>query len=178
LPAIRPRPLAFKSDVSQTWDMSTDALERQVTWTEVQKEPSRIAEMVDSGDVWVTRRGGATPFVLTLSTRAQGARHVASTAARALRNVLRQSDATIVIEVLRDDFPWLDLIPEEHLTAFALEFTRAIEIAVELGRWEVMDQVLQEWRATAAIYADPALSSRLRGPFDEDHGLLPPEGSE
>src|SRR5262249_17097664 len=148
--------------------MSTDALERQVTWTEVQKEPSRVAEMVDSGDVWVTRRGGATPFVLTLSTPAQGARVVASTPARAPRNVLRHSEASVVIDVLREDFPWLDLIPERHLPAFAQEFTRAIETAAELGRWEVMDQVLHEWKATAAIYADPMLSARLTGPFDDD----------
>lgn len=55
---------------------------------------------------------------------------------------------------------------------FVEEFTRAIEIAAQLNRWEVMDQVLHEWRATAAIYADPSLSARLTGPFEEDYGPL------
>jgi hypothetical protein len=145
--------------------MSIDALDRQVTWTEVQKEPSRVAEMVDSGDVWVTRRGGATPFVLTLPTRAKGAQHVASTAARALRNILVHSETEIIIDFLRDELPWLDLTPERHLKTFAVDFTRAIEIAAELNRWEVMDQVLHGVEGDRGHLRGPGSQRASGGPI-------------
>jgi hypothetical protein len=57
---------------------------------------------------------------------------------------------------------------------FVADFVRAVGASAELGRWSVLAQVLVEWKATAAIHADPALVEELTQSLDEDLGPVPP----
>ena len=43
-------------------------------------------------------------------------------------------------------------------------------MSAELGQWSVLAETMREWKATAAVYADPALLGQLTGPLGEDHG--------
>ena len=50
--------------------------------------------------------------------------------------------------------------------------------SAELGRWSVLAQVLVEWKATAAVYAGPALVEELTRPLEADLGPVPaPDGA-
>jgi hypothetical protein len=72
----------------------------------------------------------------------------------------------------------VDLLPESDRRRFAADVVRAVQASAELGRWAVLAQVIVEWEATAAIYADPALVEELSRPLDGDFGPVPaPEGS-
>jgi len=43
----------------------------------------------------------------------------------------------------------------------------------------VLSQVIREWKATAAIYADPALAEQLSRPITDDFGSVrPPTNTE
>jgi hypothetical protein len=66
------------------------------------------------------------------------------------------------VEALSDEFPWLSLLPTEELPLFVAEFTRSARISAELGQCSVLAETVRQWKATAAIYADPALSSPPR----------------
>jgi hypothetical protein len=76
-------------------------------------------------------------------------------------------------DVLREEFPWVDLLPEADRRTFAVDFVRAVGASAELGRWSVLAQVLVEWKATAAVYAEPALTEELTRPLEADLGPVP-----
>ena len=91
---------------------------------------------------------------------------------------IRRAIGVSPADVLREEFPWVDLLPEVERRAFAVDFVRAVGASAELGRWSVLAQVLVEWKATAAVYADPALVEELIRPLESDLGpVRAPDGA-
>ncbi|MDG4823408.1 hypothetical protein O7635_16245 [Asanoa sp. WMMD1127] len=144
----------------------------EVQWSELQRDPRSVAALADSGDVRVRRRDGAT-LLLTREDRVTAAGEGAIAAARALRNVLTHLPADLATEALSDEFPWLALLPAADVQQFVRDFVKAAQISAELGQWGVLGQTVREWKATAAVYADPALTRELTGPLSDDHGPVP-----
>jgi hypothetical protein len=149
----------------------------EVQWSELQRDPKSVAALAERGDVRVRRRDGV-PLLLVREDSAETAAVGALSAARALRNVLAHLPGDDAVGALTEEFPWLDLLPEVDRRQFASDFVRAVAASAELGRWTVLAQVIVEWRATAAVHADPVLAEELTRPLDDDHGPVPaPEGS-
>lgn len=147
-------------------------------WSELQRDPKSVAEQTDKGAVRVRRRG-KTPLLLLQEDEVALATEGAATAARALRGLLKRLDADEIAAMLSDTFSWVDVLPEDDRKEFATDFGRAFEVAAELERWNVLTQTVREWKATAAVHADPALNHALSVPLDEDHGPVPaPEADE
>ncbi len=149
----------------------------EVQWSELQRDPRGVAALADRDDVRVRRRDGL-PLLLVREDRAHAAADGALAAARALRNTLVQLDAAAAHTALAEEFPWADLLPADDRQRFASDFARAVQASAELGRWDVLSQMLVEWRATATIHADPGLAADLSRPVDDDLGPVPaPDGS-
>ncbi len=145
---------------------------REVQWSELQRDPKSVAALADAGDVRVRRRDGAS-LLLIREDRADAAGEGAFAAVRALRNVLVHSPIDVATAALAEEFPWLDLLPPTELAQFVADFTRAAMSAAELSQWSVLARTVREWKATAAVYADPALLHQLTAPLEEDHGAVP-----
>ena len=145
---------------------------QEVQWSELQRDPKAVAALVDAGDVRVRRRDGAD-LLLTREDRAASTDQGSLTAARALRNILTHLPTAAAAAALADEFPWLKLLPEDALAEFVTDFVRATQASAELGRWSVLAQTIREWKATAAIYADPELAERLTTPVTGDFGPVP-----
>ena len=150
--------------------MSTEV--REVQWSDLQRDPKSVAELADAGDVRVRRRDGAN-LLLIREDRISAAGAGAVTAARALRNLLVHLPAEQFVGSLVDEFPWLHYLPASEIKEFCVDFVRGALAAAELGQWEVLEQVIREWKATASIHADPALAEALRTPITEDMGPVP-----
>jgi len=149
----------------------------EVQWSELQRDPRGVAALADQGDVRVRRRDGV-PLLLVREDSAASAAEGAVSAARALRNALAHLSGDAAAEVLVEEFAWVDLLPAADRLQFVSDFARAVGASAELGRWSVLAQVLVEWKATAAVYADPALVAELSRPLDDDLGPVPaPPGS-
>jgi hypothetical protein len=149
----------------------------EVQWSELQRDPKGVAALADQGDVRVKRRDGV-PLLLVREDSASSAAVGALSAARALRNALAHLSADEAVEALTEEFPWLDVLPDVDRRQFAADFVRAVQASAELGRWAVLAQVIVEWKAAAAIHADPALAEELTRPLDDDFGPVPtPEGA-
>ena len=149
----------------------------EVQWSELQRDPKSVAALADRGDVRVRRRDGV-PLLLVREDSAESAAVGALSAARALRNALAHLSADDAVGALIEEFPWLDLLSEADRRQFASDFVRAVQASAELGRWSVLAQVMVEWKATAAVFADPVLAEELTRPVDDDLGPVPaPEGS-
>jgi hypothetical protein len=148
----------------------------EVQWSELQRDPKGVAALADRGDVRVRRRDGV-PLLLVREDSAESAAVGALSAARALRNALAHLSADDAVGTLIEEFPWLDLLSEAERRQFASDFVRAVQASAELGRWNVLAQVVVEWKATAAVFADPVLAEELTRPVDDDLGPVPaPEG--
>ena len=145
---------------------------REVQWSELQRDPKSVAALADSGDVRVRRRDGAA-LLLVREDRVNAAGEGAFTAARALRNILVHLPPDAALAALAEEFPWLDLLPRAELPQFVADFTRSAQIAAEVGQWSVLAETVREWRATAAVYADPVLLSQLTEPLTDDYGPVP-----
>ncbi|SFO48199.1 hypothetical protein SAMN05216207_106617 [Pseudonocardia ammonioxydans] len=141
-------------------------------WSELQRDPKSVAALADQGDVRVRRRDGA-PLLLVREDAVVSASDGAVSAARALRNALAHLPDEAAADVLIEEFPWADLLPAAERAEFVTDFLRAVGASAELGRWSVLAQVLVEWKATAAVYADPALVGELSRPLEDDLGPVP-----
>ena len=147
----------------------------EVQWSELQRDPKSVAALAEQGDVRVRRRDGV-PLLLVREDSATAGADGAMSAARALRNALAHLSADRAADALREEFPWVDLLPDAERSAFAVDFVRAVGASAELGRWSVLAQVLVEWKATAAVYADPALVEELTRTLNADLGPVPAPG--
>jgi hypothetical protein len=149
----------------------------EVQWSELQRDPKGVAALADQGDVRVRRRDGV-PLLLVREDRATSAADGAVSAARALRNALAHLNGDGATDALVEEFPWVDLLPHADRLRFVADFVRAVGASAELGRWSVLAQILVEWKATAAVHADPALAAELSRPLDDDLGpMQAPTGS-
>jgi hypothetical protein len=94
-------------------------------------------------------------------------------ATRALRNILGHLPPETAATALVDEFPWVDVLPQEDRHQFVVDFVRAFQASAELGEWSMLAQTIREWRDTAAIHADPKLARQLAEPLTEDFGPVP-----
>ncbi len=144
----------------------------EVQWSELQRDPKGVAALVDQGDVRVRRRDGAA-LLLTREDRASSTAEGAVTAARALRNLLLHVGHEAAAAALIDEFPWAAIMPKDEQALFVTDFVRAFQASAEMGQWSLLAQTVREWRATAAVYADPALAEQLTAPLADDLGAVP-----
>ena len=141
-------------------------LTADATLTDFLRDPKAIVEQLERRDVILHRRNAAD-LHLSLRSRVEADDEAVGFLARLLGRVLaddelrgRLADAVAVI-------PWVMFLPAEEREVFIEEFVRTAEGAAELGSMAALAQVLIEWKATAAIHADPTLASELKRPIDD-----------
>jgi hypothetical protein len=146
---------------------------REVNWSELQTDPKKVAAIADQdGGVRVIRRDGAN-LILTREDRVEQSEAGAVFAARAMRQLAQmmlQEDFDGFVAALIREFPWIAQLPPEDIRGFIKDFVKALLAAAELMHWQIVEQVVREWKATAAIYADPGLAKRLSTPIADDLG--------
>ncbi|GAA3472365.1 hypothetical protein GCM10018965_069180 [Nonomuraea roseola] len=67
-------------------------------------------------------------------------------------------------------FPWVRHLSAEELRAFTLELVEALSDAAELEVEATTHEVIEGWRATARIKADPANYAEAPKPTSGDFG--------
>ncbi|MEV7229402.1 hypothetical protein AB0M79_20600 [Polymorphospora sp. NPDC051019] len=145
---------------------------KEVQWSELQRDPKGVAALADAGDVRVRRRDGAD-LLLTRADRVATSGEGAIATMRALRNLLAHVPVEIAAEALKEEFPWVDLLPADAVAQFVTEFVKAARISAELGQWSVLAEMLRGWSATAMVHTDPELLRQLSGPLGDDFGPVP-----
>jgi hypothetical protein len=143
-----------------------------VQWSELQRDPKSVAALADAGDVRVRRRDGAA-LILTREDRTEASGAGAFAVVRALRSLIAHVPVELAATALAEEFPWANLLPADDLPLFVADFIRATRVSAELSEWSVLARVLNEWKATAAVHADPSLLRQLTEPLTEDHGPVP-----
>jgi hypothetical protein len=139
-------------------------------FSDLLREPKTVVRDLDDGDVLLRRRG-APALRLTLVDRDDQRADAYALVGRALRNLAVHSPL-VLGEALLDEFPWTSVLPKSDRVEFVDEFTRTVVAAAELDNFAPLAQLVDEWRATAEIHADPKLARRLRRAVAADGDLV------
>jgi hypothetical protein len=135
-------------------------------FTGLRRRPNDVTRDVEDGDV-VLRRRESPDLRLSRADREADRTTAFAALARALRN-LAVHTPTAFEEAVGEAISWVEFLPAAERRAFVDEFSRLAVAAAELDPYSELTQVLQEWRATAEIHADPRLARRLRRPISAD----------
>ncbi|MEV2218241.1 prevent-host-death family protein [Streptomyces sp. NPDC050997] len=142
-----------------------------VAFSELSKNSKRVAETLDRTErVHITRRDGEDLY-LTTARHDQQREETAGITARLLAALVR-SDAgeRAILRALPSIFPWVRHLSGDELKQFVAELIDATHDVAQLEVHANLHRVVVEWRATARVLADPALTAQLtRRLPDEDH---------
>lgn len=147
-----------------TSDMIVSVGMTERPFSDLLRRPKEVTSDVEEGDVLLRRRDEPD---LRLSRADRDANRAAAFEAlgRTLRNLAVHSPRALE-DALGDAFPWLEFLPGADRAAFVDEFSRVVAAATDLDNYEPFGQLVQEWRATAEVHADPKLARRLKRPLE------------
>ena len=138
------------------------------SFSDLLRHPGDVTSELDRGDVLLRRRDDPD-LRLTRADREESRMLAFDTVARAFRSIAVHHPA-VLIDALGDMFAWVEFLPPGDRTVFADEFARVAAAGADLDNYAPLMQLVQEWRATAEIHADPELAQRLRRPIAADSG--------
>jgi hypothetical protein len=144
----------------------------EATLTDFLRDPNGVVERLEHVDVVLHRRN-AEDLRLSLQSRSDAVSESVRFLARVLGAALTDDVVRERLRASAEAIPWLGFLPKERREEFLAEFFRSAEAAAELGVMTALAQLLREWQATAAIYADPELAPELRRPLRGDGERVP-----
>lgn len=117
------------------------------------------------------RRDGED-LILESARRAEADEEGLLLAARLLVVLLSTENSAALVEAaLAEVVPWTRFLPSDDAREFAKEFAQTARACAELGSMAGLRPVVEAWRATAEVHADPELRNALTVPLDgSDHG--------
>ena len=140
------------------------------------RSSTEVLSHLADGDVILRRRGKA-PLRLTLVGRDDERDEAYLAAIKLLRNVFVHRPE-VMVEALDDAFPWVEFLPPDDRGTFADELSRTLIATADLDTTAPVAQLIVEWRATAAVHADPKLAGRLLQPVEATGERVPiPSGA-
>jgi hypothetical protein len=115
--------------------------------------------------VRIHRRDGAD---LVLSPAEDDANDETAAVARLLALVAKHvSVAELDLVFESAGFGWTKWMPATARREFADDLLGSISDAASLESYRPINQTVREWKATAAVYADPDLAAQLRRPIQK-----------
>ncbi|MGW1492592.1 hypothetical protein [Streptomyces sp. NPDC002402] len=139
----------------------------------IQKPKDTVARMQDSvrQGIRLHRRGEADLY-LTTAERAEQVTEVVDSTTRLFVAMMKSDPAAaeLLTRVFPEAFPWVRFLPEDAMREFLVEFLETAGAASGLGTVGPLVPVIASWKATAEIYADPALHAKLLKPVEDDLG--------
>lgn len=142
--------------------------QRQYSFSTLLREPNTVTDGLDGGDVLIERRDGPD-FVIRSYRRYEQESKALTVLAWSLSRLRTEELAQ---ELVSGDgpIPWVQFLPDEDRILFVKEFVSALRAAVEVGRFAAVAEVLDQWRNTAEVWADPELAAFLARAVDEPVG--------
>ena len=125
--------------------------------------------------VLVVRRRDAEDLVLTTASRAAQAREASSVTSRIFVALMQRDPRVrdLVTDVVPEVFPWVGFLSPDEVREFIAELVSTMKAAESIDNPAPVAQVIDSWRHTAEVLADPELAAVLSGPSDGDYGSVP-----
>jgi hypothetical protein len=133
----------------------------EFAFSDLIRQPTRIASVVEKRGRVVLRRRNAPDLVLSQAGNLSGLAGFA----RLLAGMLRHTPSAEVTEALIDGLPWTRYLTDAGRGDFVAGLPAVVADCEDLDTFAPLEIYLSEWRATAAIQADPELTDRLSKPI-------------
>ena len=141
------------------------------SFSDLLRHPNDVAADLDVSDVLLRRRD-EPDLRLTLAEREAERSDVFRILALSFRNLAVHAP-TVLDGAVLDAFAWSEFLPAKDRRAFLDDFSRTLTASVEMDTYELLAQVVREWKATAEIHAQPSLAKRLQRPVTvTDRGMV------
>lgn len=147
----------------------------EVTFSELQLQGKTTVERLRRSPTQSlrVRRRDAEDLVLTTAARAELERTAASVTTRMLVAVMQRDPQAreSVTDVLPEVFAWAVFLSREEVQEFVVELVATLRAAESLDNPVPVVQVIDAWRHTAQVRADPELAAILAADTDTDTDL-------
>jgi hypothetical protein len=148
----------------------------EVTFSELQLQGKATVERLRKSPAQslLVRRRDAEDLVLTTAARVE-LEHTAASVTTRMFVALMQRDGGVrelVADVLPEVFPWVAFLSKEEVHEFVVELVATLRAAESLDTPVPVVQVIEAWRHTAEVLADPELAAILAADTDEDLGVV------
>lgn len=131
------------------------------TFTHLLRNSGDVLAEVEHRDVVLRRRDGADLF-LGLASREESIRDALGVLARLLLSASADADTRRkVAGGMAASLPWTTFLPDVEREAFFDALTSTAAAGVEVDNFEPLVRLVEGWRATAEIHANPALAGLL-----------------
>ncbi len=126
----------------------------------------------------LVRRRDAEDLVLTTISRAEQAREASSVTSRMFVALMQHDPRVreVVTEILPEVFPWVAFLSRDEVQEFVAELVSTMRAADSIDNPAPVIQVIESWRHTAEVLADPELAAVLLKPSESDYGAVPAPG--
>ncbi len=127
---------------------------------------------VSSSRSLLLRRRDAEDLVLTTASRADQDDLVMSATTRMFVALMQRDGAAraLVVDVLPEAFPWVKFLPREDVQEFVVDLVATLRAAESVNNPAPVALVIESWRHTAEVYADPELAAALAADTVDDLG--------
>lgn len=128
----------------------------------------------------VVRRRDAEDLVLTTASRAAQAREASSATSRMFVAMMQRDPHVreLVTDVVPEVFPWVAFLSRDEMRDFIVDLVATMKAAESIDNPAPVAQLIEEWRHTAEVLADPELTAVLVAPSSADHGTVGPPGGD
>ena len=131
------------------------------TFTHMLRNSGEVLAEVEHGDVVLRRRDGADLF-LGLRSREESVRDALGILARLLLAASVDPDTRErVASSLVASLPWTTFLPTDEREEFFAALTSTAAACVEVDTFEPLAHLIDGWRATAEVHANPDLAKLL-----------------
>jgi len=92
---------------------------------------------------------------------------------------LKQHDPRVgelVTDIVPEVFPWVAFLSGDEVREFVVELVSTMRAADSIDNPAPVIQLIDSWRHTAEVLADPELAAVLTQPSDDDHGPVSTPG--
>lgn len=149
----------------------------EVTFSELQLQGKATVERLHRSlaQSLLVRRRDAEDLVLTTAARAELEHTAASVTARMLVTLVQRDSRAreLVTDSLPEIFPWVAFLPHEDQQEFVDELIATLRASESIDNPVPVVQLIDAWRHTAEVNADPELAATLAGDTVEDLGAVP-----
>ena len=149
----------------------------EVTFSDLQLKGKATVERLRGSTArsLLVRRRDAEDLVLTTVSRAEQVREASSVTSRMFVALMQRDPHVrdLVTEILPDVFPWVAFLSRDEVREFVVELVSTIRAADSIDNPAPVIQVIDSWRHTAEVLADPDLAAILSSSSDRDYGPVP-----
>ncbi len=128
----------------------------------------------------VVHRRDAEDLVLTTASRAAQAREASSATSRMFVAMMQRDPHVreLVTDVIPEVFPWVAFLSREEVREFIVDLVATMKAAESIDNPAPVAQLIEQWRHTAEVLADPELAAVLVAPSSADHGTVSAPGGD